>query len=550
MNHFVHSHDVLNQPCALEDFNAFDSDRILQFWLARFAGDWATPALSAYGQRVGHDLLEAGLLANRHEPEFHSHNRFGHRIDWVEYHPAYHELMQAAIEAGHHSLPWTSTQRGAHVARAALAYLHTQADPGSGCPLTMTFAAVPAIRHQPDVAEQWLPRILSNHYDPRNLPFFEKKGVTIGMAMTEKQGGSDVRANTTRATPIGTGGPGQCYEITGHKWFCSAPMCDAFLVLAQAPGGLSCFLLPRWRADGHKNTMHIQRLKKKVGNRSNASSEVEFFGAQAWLIGEEGRGVRTIIDMVAMTRFDCMTGSAALMGQAAREAIFHSSGRSAFGKALHDHPLMQNVLADLALEAEAALALAMRTAHALDNMDDPLQAGLVRAGTAIGKYWICKRAVLHTFEAMECVGGVGYVEDSVLARLYKEAPVNSIWEGSGNIQCLDLLRAMHKEPQTLHALLEELQKASGRFVAFDALLEQTQDRLAGVDEYQARQQMENLARLWQAATLIQYGEPMIADCFVKARIEQRGLQFGTLPSGIDCRAIIQRAMPGLSQSGA
>ncbi|MDF2180112.1 acyl-CoA dehydrogenase family protein [Aliiglaciecola sp. CAU 1673] len=543
MSHIAHSHDVTNQPQALEGFNAFDSDKVLQYWLQRFGGEWAVPALSAYGHQVGHALQQAGFQANRQEPEFHSHNRFGQRVDMVEYHPAYHQLMQAAIEAGHHSLPWATSESGAHVARAALAYLHTQADPGTGCPLTMTFAAVPAIRHQSDIADIWLPRILANQYDSRNVPFFEKQGVTIGMAMTEKQGGSDVRANTTKAIPIGSGGAGQLYEITGHKWFCSAPMCDAFLVLAQAPGGLSCFLLPRWRADGQKNAMHIQRLKKKVGNRSNASSEVEFFGAQAWLIGEEGRGVRTIIDMVAMTRFDCMTGSAALMGQAAREAIFHSSGRAAFGKPLHAHPLMQNVLADLALEAEAALALAMLTAHALDKINDPLQAGLVRAGTAIGKYWICKRAVLQTFEAMECVGGVGYVEDSVLARLYKEAPVNSIWEGSGNIQCLDLLRAMQKEPQTLQALMLELEKAGGRFAAFDDLLQQTQQQLTNTDEYQARRTMESLARLWQAATLIQYGEPMVADAFVKARIEQPGVQFGTLPVGIDCQAIIARHLP-------
>ena len=539
------THTVFNQPKPLLDYNAYQSDQVLKYWVNRFNGEWATGQLETFGSHVGGDLIEAGFLANKHLPEFQSHDRFGYRIDQVDYHPAYHQLMSTAIKSGHTSLPWTHPKQGSHVARAALAYMHNHVDPGSGCPLTMTFAAVPAIQQQPNVAEIWMPKITATQYDGSNKPYFEKQGVTIGMAMTEKQGGSDVRANTTIATPIEQSGPGNTYSLVGHKWFCSAPMCDAFLVLAQANDKLSCFLIPRWREDGSKNPIHIQRLKNKLGNKSNASSEIEFREAHGWLLGEEGHGIRTIIQMVALTRYDCMIGSSALMGQAAKEAIWHTSGRSVFGKNLHQQPLMLNVLADLAIEAEAALAITMRISHALDNLDDPTQASLVRSATSIGKYWICKRAVQHTFEAMECLGGVGYVDENVISRLYREAPVNSIWEGSGNVQCLDLLRVLHKEPHTLDVLLAEFELARGKHPLLDQHLDKLRPLFSDSQtvEVRARQIMESLALAWQASTLYIYGEELIARAFVESRLSSATYhQYGTIPATIDCKAIIERAL--------
>ncbi|WP_095211295.1 acyl-CoA dehydrogenase family protein [Endozoicomonas ascidiicola] len=471
-NESSETHQVTNQPSALKDYNVYTSDYALQHWTAVYGGSWAEDQLQQYGHRCGHDLLEAGFLANENKPLFETHDRFGHRVDLVRFHPAYHQLMSAAINAGMHSLPWTSEQQGAHVARAAMEYLHFQADAGSGCPLTMTFAAVPALKHAPEIAKEWLPKITACHYDHSNRPYFEKAGVTIGMAMTEKQGGSDVRANSTRAYPLTSDtGNSKTYELFGHKWFCSAPMCDAFLVLAHTEKGLSCFLMPRWRPDGNKNAMYIQRLKNKLGNISNASSEIELRGAFAWMIGEEGRGVPTIIDMVAMTRFDCMVGSSALMRQALAQAIHHTGGRAAFGKNLHDQPLMQNVLADLAIESEAALAMSMRVGAALDNLDNEQEQLFARLATAVGKYWICKRAPHFTYEAMECIGGVGYVEENILPRLYREAPVNTIWEGSGNVQCLDVLRAIQKDPKVLDAFFQELQQSAGQYRSYDQYLE-------------------------------------------------------------------------------
>ncbi|OZG70766.1 DNA alkylation response protein [Hahella sp. CCB-MM4] len=541
------THEVFNQPTPLENYNAFNSDRVLQNYVEKFGGAWGQDQLAAYGDKVGHELLRAGFDANGHKPEFQSHDRFGRRIDQVNYHPAYHQLMQSAIEAGHHSLPWTHSVPGAHVVRAGIEYMHSQADPGSGCPLTMTFASVPALQHQPDIAKQWLPKILVNTYDPRNVPFFEKQGLTIGMAMTEKQGGSDVRANTSRARPIGQAGPGQAYEIVGHKWFCSAPMCDAFLVLAQTDGGLSCFLLPRWRPDGSKNAMYVQRIKNKMGNVSNASSEVEYRGAFAWMIGEEGRGVRTILEMVAMTRFDCMVGSSAIMGLATAQAIHHTGGRSVFGKNLHEQPLMQNVLADLAIESEAALAISMRLAHALDNPQDEAEQLLIRIGTAVGKYWICKRAAQHTYESMECIGGVAVVEDNVLARLYRESPINAIWEGSGNVQCLDVARAIQREPRVVDAFIQELEKAKGHYEEFDTSLHDLKQVFSqpGVEESQLRRVVENMALLWQGVTLIQYSTAEVAGAFIQSRLRDGGHMYGTLGQGADLGAIIQRARPGL-----
>ncbi len=540
------THEVFNQPKPLEQYNAYTADRVLRYWVRQFGGEWGEQHLAKYGHGIGHEMLEAGFLANRHLPEFRSHDRFGNRIDQVDYHPAYHQLLKHSIEHGHCSLPWREPQPGAHVVRGAITILHNHADPGSGCPLTMTFSSVPALSVQPEVAARWLPKILSAKYDGSNRPWFEKEGVTIGMAMTEKQGGSDVRANTTFAEPLAEAGPGQLYSLTGHKWFCSAPMCDGFLVLAQTANKLSCFLVPRWREDGSRNPLLIQRLKDKVGNRSNASSEIEFRGAHGWLLGAEGRGIATIIQMVALTRYDCMLGSSALMAQAAKEAIWHTSGRSVFGKNLHDQPLMLNVLADLALEAEAAMAISLRISHALDRPDDPQQTALVRSATGIGKYWICKRAIQHTYEAMECIGGVGYVEENVTSRLYREAPVNSIWEGSGNVQCLDLLRVLQREPATLQALLAELEQARGRAELFDHALDALLLELENHDdvEVRARRLMEQLALCWQAATLLVHGEPFIADAFVGARLGGGHFhQYGTLPAEVDTRRIVARAMP-------
>lgn len=543
------THQVFNQPKPLENYNTFEADTILQYWQNRFAGQWGTVHLAAFGKQVGGVLLQAGFLANKHLPELTTHSRFGERIDQVDYHPSYHELMQHAIEQGHCALPWQQQKAGSHVVRAVMAVLHNHADPGSGCPLSMTFASVPAIASQENIAAMWLPKIMANHYDPDNKPWSEKKGVTIGMAMTEKQGGSDVRANTTKAAAINESGAGQLYALTGHKWFCSAPMSDAFLVLANTDENqLSCFLVPRWLETGEKNAMYIQRLKNKLGNQSNASSEIEFRGAHGWLLGEPGRGIATIIQMVALTRYDCMLGSSSLMLQAVKEAIWHTSGRSVFGKNLHQQPLMLNVLADLAIEAEAALAISMRIAHALDNQGNSNEVALVRSATAIGKYWICKRAVQQTYEAMECIGGVGYVQDNIISRLYKEAPVNSIWEGSGNVQCLDLLRVFNREPESLKVLMNELEKARSLSLDYATKLDELQRMLTDAAnlEMHARRIIERLALLWQASTLLQFGEPLIADAFVKSRLNEVSFsQYGCLSHDIDCQAIVSRMMPKL-----
>jgi len=535
------THQVLNQPSPLADYNAYLASPVLQHYIKCFDGEWGESNLVDYGELVGGTLQMAGFDANHYKPEFLTHNRFGHRIDQVNFHPAYHQLMNAAISAGHHNIPWVTPKSGAHVVRAGIEYLHTQADPGSGCPLTMTFASIPALKNQPDIASEWIPKILSHHYDPENKPYFEKAGLTIGMAMTEKQGGSDVRANTTRAVAIDSNNPDKGFKITGHKWFCSAPMCDAFLVLAQTAVGLTCFLMPRWQPDGKKNALYIQRLKDKIGNVSNASSEVEFRGAFAWQVGPEGKGVRTILEMVAMTRFDCMVGSSSLMGLATQQAIHHTGGRSAFGKNLHQQPLMQNVLADLALESEAALAISMRLANALDNLSDHHEKHLFRIGSAIGKYWICKRAPQLTYEAMECIGGVGVVKDNVLARLYTEAPVNAIWEGSGNVQCLDVARAFIKEPEVTRAFLDELKRAKGQYSDYDQFISQLEEQLLEpIDEGQLRRLVERMAIAWQASTLIQYSVESVAECFVHNRIKGAYAMYGCLNTQQDLRSIFNR----------
>ncbi|MCD5984314.1 acyl-CoA dehydrogenase family protein [Pseudomonas sp. CDFA 610] len=544
LNQFAETHEVTNQPPPLDGANLYRIDLPLQQWSKRYGAGWAESRMDTYGALAGGPLMEAGFLANQNKPVFASHDRYGHRIDLIEFHPAYHQLMNTAIEHGIPSMPWTDPQPGAHVARAAMSYLHTQADPGSGCPLTMTFASVPALRLQPDLAEIWLPKVLSTQYDSRNVGIAHKTGATIGMAMTEKQGGTDVRSNTTRAWPVGAGGPGQAYELVGHKWFCSAPMCDAFLTLAQTDKGLSCFLLPRHRPDDTRNEFYIQRLKNKLGNWSNASCEVEFRGALAWMIGEEGRGVATIIEMVAMTRFDCMIGSSALMRQALTQATHHCAHRSVSGRLLAEQPLMQNVLADLALESEAALALTLRMGRALDHLDDAHEARFVRLVTAVGKYWICKRAPAMINEAAECLGGAGYVEDSILPRLYREAPVNSTWEGSGNVQCLDVLRALSKEPGVLDALFDELGDGQGdrRLAAHIATLKDAFTDLSDM-QYRARQLTEDIAVALQARLLLEAGNAAVSDGFIAGRIAAGGCVYGALPRGVDVETLVSRASP-------
>ncbi len=547
LHQFAETHEVFNQVPPLEGANLYRLDRPLQEWLHRFQGGWGDERLDAYGALAGGPLMAAGFLANENRPALRTHDRYGHRIDQVDFHPAYHALIRTAIEHGLPSLPWVNPRAGAHVVRAGLTYLHSQAEAASGCPLTMTFAAVPALRLQPNIAEDWLPKILASEYDPRNVPMEQKAGVTIGMAMTEKQGGTDVRANTTRAFPVGAGGPGQPYELVGHKWFCSAPMCDAFLTLAQTDKGLTCFLLPRHRPDGTRNQFYIQRLKNKLGNWANASSEIEYRGALAWMIGEEGRGVPTIIEMVAMTRFDCMVGSSALMRQALTQALHHCAHRQVGGKRLIEQPLMQNVLADLALESEAALALTMRMGRALDNPDDPQEARFARLVTAIGKYWICKRAPEMIAEASECLGGAGYVEETILPRLYREAPVNSIWEGSGNVQCLDVLRALSKEPGVLDALFSELGDGhgDGRLAAH---IQRLKDAFADTSDihYRARQLTEDVAVALQAKLLLEAGNAAVSDAFLASRLEGRGRVYGTLPRGLEIEALLARSAPHLA----
>ncbi|WP_394241648.1 acyl-CoA dehydrogenase family protein [Halopseudomonas laoshanensis] len=544
LHQYAETHEVTNQVPPLEGINLYHTDLPLRQWVHRFNGDWADNELAAYGQLAGGPLMAAGFLANENKPVFKSHDRVGNRIDLVEFHPAYHELMSAGIAHGITSAPWTRPGPGAHVARAATMYLHNQIEAGSCCPMTMTYACVPALKLQPDLAEKWLPKILSRQYDPRNLPIEQKTGATIGMAMTEKQGGTDVRANTTRAFAVGLGGPGQAYELVGHKWFCSAPMCDAFLTLAQTDKGLTCFLLPRHRPDGTRNQFYIQRLKNKLGNQANASSEVEFRGALAWMVGEEGRGVPTIIEMVSMTRFDCMIGSSSLMRQALTQASHHCAYRTVGGRVLAEQPLMQNVLADLALESEAALALTMRMGKAIDNAHDEHEEKFARLVTAIGKYWICKRAPAMINEAQECLGGAGYVEESILPRLYREAPVNSIWEGSGNVQCLDVLRALSKEPGVLEVLFSELGDGHG-----DAQLKNHIARIKAdfrdTDEiqYRARQLTEDVAMALQAKLLLEAGNEVVSDAFIASRIAGRGRAYGTLPRGIDVAALVDRSTP-------
>lgn len=544
------THEVFNQVPPLEDYNLFDSDPSLQEGVVREGAAWALADLQRYGEICGRpEVIEQGFLANEFPPQLDTHDRAGHRIDRVRYHPSYHQLMRMALAEGLHSAPWTDPRPGAQVARAAKYYLQAQVEAAHGCPITMTFAAVPTLQLTPALAERWLPKVWARDYDPRDVPPEQKPALTLGMGMTEKQGGSDVRANTTRAWPLGAAGSGEACELVGHKWFLSAPMSDAFLMLAQAPGGLSCFLVPRWRPDGTRNPLQLQRLKNKLGNLANASSEVELRGALGWLVGEEGRGVRAILAMVALTRFDCMIGSSAGQRQAVAQAVHHAAHRRAFGRLLIEQPLMRNVLADLHLEVEGSVALTLRLARALDEADREPERLLFRLGAAVGKYWICKRTPHHAYEAMECLGGNGVMDNGILARLYREAPINAIWEGSGNVQALDVLRALAKTPAVLEVWHAELSRAFGLDARLDRAIRRLQDELADPSdrEYRARALVDQMALTLQAALLVRAGCPAVAEAFIAARLGDRNERhYGALPQGLALATILERAHPGLS----
>jgi putative acyl-CoA dehydrogenase len=540
------THDVLNQPSPLLDYNPYEIDRPLVEGVRREGAQWAEQELTALGARVGsEEVIRWGFLANEHPPVLRTHDRFGHRIDEVEFHPAWHDLLALSVGAGLQGRPWREPRPAAHVARAAAYMLASQNEQGHACPVTMTYASVPVLQLQAELAAQWIPKVVSDRYDSRVIPAPQKNGVLIGMSMTEKQGGSDLRSNTTRAAAVGPAGPGEAYLVTGHKWFCSAPMCDAFLVLAIAPEGPSCFFLPRFTPDGRKNRLSLVRLKDKLGNRSNASSEIELDGAWATMVGEPGRGIRTIIEMANYSRLDCTLGSAALMRHAFVQAHHHARGRAAFGKLLVDQALMRNVLADLYLESEAATALALRLARAFDaSRSDGAEHAFRRIATAISKYWVCKRAISHVAEALECLGGNGFVEESVMPRLYRESPVNSIWEGSGNVMCLDVLRAIDREPDTKQALFEELGRARGADRRFDGALAEFERRLGSLDrrEASARWIVETLAVLLQASLLIRHSTAAVADAFSASRLGGDGrATFGALPEYVDIDSILARA---------
>ena len=570
------THDVFNQPAPLVDYNVFDTNRPLRDALKFNAPSLDTAELDALGAKLGSAEMQAhARLANVHTPVLHSHDRFGRRLDQVEFHPSYHALMALATSAGLHGTPWGSPHpnplpegegtttspallplplgegRGEgsspHVLRAAGFMLFTELEPSTLCPISMTYAVTPALRGNPAIHADWAPKLTNRAYDPALKLFSEKTGVTMGMGMTEKQGGSDVRANTTQAVPDGCDHWGQRYRLTGHKWFFSAPMCDAFLVLAQAPAGLSCFFIPRVLPDGLLNAIRIQRLKDKLGNKANASSEVEFESATAWLVGEDGRGIPQILEMGTMTRLDCALGTSGLMRQALSIALNHCSQRQAFGKPLINQPLMRNVLADLALESEAATALSMRLARAFDHSGDAHEQAMARLLTPVAKFWICKRGSLFAQEAMECLGGNGYVEEGgegIMARIYREMPLNSIWEGAGNIMALDLLRALRKGDAAA-ALAHELAPAKGAHPALDRLAAALPTRVEEMaSEVEARRLAQDVALAVQAALLYQTAPAAVFDAFCDSRLAGNwGQAFGTLGAGVDFDAVITRAMP-------
>lgn len=527
------THEVTNQPPPLEDVNLFTGDRALLDAVRRAGGEQHEVRLTALGARCGSaEVIDWGVQANRVPPVLDTHDRYGRRIDEVTFHPAYHQLMQLGLEAGLASAAWDGTANG-HVLHAAILFLTGQADSGTSCPMTMTYASVPALAVEPGVGASWIEKIKGGRYDPAVRPATDKAGVTIGMAMTEKQGGSDVRANTTRAEPTGEEG---WYRLTGHKWFCSAPMSDAFLTLAQAPGGLTCFLLPRWLPDGTRNAgFRVMRLKDKMGDRSNASSEVEYHGALAQRIGEEGRGVAAIIRMVQHTRLDCVIGSAQQMRGALAQAVWHAAHRTAFQKRLIDQPMMAAVLTDLAVESEAATALSLRLAQAFDQEES-----LARLATPIAKYWVCKRAPGMVYEAMESLGGAGYVETGLMPRLFRQSPLNAIWEGSGNVIALDVLRAFGREPEAVAALHAFLQAQRGPDAVYDAWIADLD--LTEASEANARWTVERLALALQAAVLLE-GESPIAHLFCRLRLQPQGRFYGAVGGAIDTRRVLDRALP-------
>ncbi|WP_233510886.1 acyl-CoA dehydrogenase family protein [Actinomadura craniellae] len=539
------THEVFNQVPPLAGYDVAD-DAALLAGLDREGAGWAAAEVHELGRLAGTaEAQEWGRLANEHPPVLRTHDRYGHRIDEVEFHPAWHDLLRTAVAHGLHAAPWADGRPGAHVARAAKFYVW-RVDAGHGCPISMTYAAVPALRHAPELAAHYEPLLTRTGYDPGLRAPLTKTALLAGMSMTEKQGGSDVRANTTRAEPGSDGS----YRLTGHKWFTSAPMCDVFLTLAQAPGGLTCFLVPRVLPDGSRNPLRLMRLKDKLGNRSNASAELEYEGAVAWRVGAEGRGVRTIIEMVNMTRLDCVIGAAAGMRQGVTTAAHHAAHRSAFGAYLADQPLMRNVLADLAVESEAATLLMTRLAGAADRSvrGDAAETAFKRLALAVGKYWVCKRWPAHAAEALECLGGNGYVEESGMPRLFRESPLNGIWEGSGNVSALDVLRAMLKEPESVEVVLAELDAAAGADHRLDAAVAGVRAELADPAdaELRARRVVERLALALQGSLLVRYGHPAVADAFCASRLAgDGGLAFGTLPPGTDLAAILAQVTPKL-----
>ncbi|MFM9698783.1 acyl-CoA dehydrogenase family protein [Streptomyces europaeiscabiei] len=537
------THDVTNQPPPLAPYDASEDVALLE-GLRREGAEWAEKDVRRLGLTAGGvEAQEWAEQANRYTPELRTHDRYGNRVDEADFHPSWHHLMRTAVGEGLAGAAWADDRPGAHVARTAGALVWGHTEAGHTCPTSMTYAVVPALRRQPELAAVYEPLLTGREYEPDLRVPTDKRGLLAGMGMTEKQGGSDVRANTTTATPSAEPG---VYTLRGHKWFTSAPMCDLFLVLAQAPDGLTCFLVPRVLPDGSRNTFRIQRLKDKLGNRSNASSEPEFDGTVAWRVGPEGQGVKTIIEMVNCTRLDCVMGSATLMRRTLVEAGHHARHRSAFGARLLDQPLMRNVLADLALESEAATTLTLRLAGAADRAvrGDEGERMFRRIATAVGKYWVTKRGPAFTAEALECLGGNGYVEDSGMPRHYREAPLLSIWEGSGNVNALDVLRALTRNPGTAEALFAELALARGANARLDAATTRLKDAVREADQTGARRLVERMALTLQAALLVRHAPPAVADAFCATRLDgDWGCAFGTLPGSADLDGILRRALP-------
>ena len=549
MNHLrpikqLPTHEVENMPPYMGNQDLWKNDKNLREAVNREGAGWAEKNLSAFGHLMGcTEMFDHAEKANKNPPELKAFDQYGNRINYIDYHPSYHHLLGVAIKNEIPSFAWNHKKEGSQVAHMALTYMFNQVEGGVMCPMAMTYSVIPALKHNPDLEAQWLPKVLSNEYDDRDIPIDQKLGGTIGMFMTEKQGGSDVRANSTRAKPVSSSvGNGSEYLLTGHKYFCSAPMCDAFLVLANTNVGLSCFLVPRWKPNGERNSFFIQRLKDKLGNRSNASSEIELDNTLGTMIGEEGKGIKTILDMVIGNRIYCAVSSASLMRQAVVQVLHHVSHRSAFQKRLIDQPLMRNVVADMILESEAALNLSLRVARAVDNQNsNEDERSFARISTAISKYWVTKRAPYLVFEALECHGGPGYIEESVMPRLYREAPLNSIWEGSGNVMCLDVLRALQRDKNALPALLKELDLAKGANHNFDislANLKSNLDSSKGI-ETEARLITEKMACLIQASIFIRSGQEEKISAFCDSRLGPTWSgAFGTLSEGTNFDEII------------